>query len=302
MVKRWGAWCIPAFAGTTLSLSALAGDPFSDAVAAGHEGWHHEPAATAEAAIAIIIDDMGQQRGAGLRALSLPGAVALSFLPDTTFAHTQAELAFQRGKEVLLHLPLEPGGNARAYPTAITRGVGQPQLKAFFEEALASVPHARGVNNHQGSLMTELITPMNWLMEAIKEHPDLYFVDSRTSAGTVAYRAALAHHVPAGERSVFLDDVVDPEAIRAQFHRLLERAHRSGRALAIGHPNHATLQVLEEELPKLASYGVRLVAPSELIAGQAGAPLPFKQLKLIETLNLEQAPAMPAVTAVNVSG
>lgn len=259
----------------------------AEGIARGHAPWHRERSGAAPlAAISIVIDDMGQQRGNGLRAIELPGAVALSFLPDTTFAHSQAELAYARGKEVLLHLPMEPGGNARAYPTSINHGTLEPQLGAYFEEALASVPHARGVNNHQGSLMTELITPMNWLMTAIKAHPGLYFLDSRTTGASVAYRVALAHRVPAGERSVFLDDDRNPEAIRVQFHALLERAHKDGRALAIGHPNTETLAVLEEELPKLAAYGVRLVPPSELIAGQAGLPPPFKQLKLIETLTL----------------
>jgi polysaccharide deacetylase 2 family uncharacterized protein YibQ len=305
--KLRGTFWIPAFAGMTLAFSALAavpaGDPLSEGIARGHMQWHRARAVAPTAAISIIIDDMGQQRGAGLRAIDLPGDVALSFLPGTDFAHSQAELAFSRGKEVMLHLPMEPGGNARAFPTSINHGTLEPQLQAFFEEALASVPHARGVNNHQGSLMTELITPMNWLMSAIKKHPGLYFVDSRTSGATVAYRAALAHQVPAGERSVFLDDDRNPAAIRAQFHLLLERAHQSGRALAIGHPNIATLDVLEEELPRLPAYGVRLVPPSELIAGFAGLPPPYKHLKLIETLAAPPAavaPPSPEATAATL--
>ncbi len=304
MVKRRGTFWIPAFAGMTALVAmtlafAAAADPLADGIARGHLQWHRVRAAAPVAAISIIIDDMGQQRGAGLRAIDLPGDVALSFLPGTTFARSQAELAFARGKEVLLHLPMEPGGNARAFPASINHGTAEPQLAAFFEEALASVPHARGVNNHQGSLMTELIQPMNWLMSAIKKHPGLYFVDSRTSAATVAYRAALAHRVPAGERSVFLDDDRNPAAIRAQFHALLERAHKSGRALAIGHPNDSTLAVLEDELPRLAAYGVRLVPPSELIAGQAGLPPPYKRLKMIETLSAPVAPkpVLPETTA-----
>lgn len=285
------------------AMAAADGDPLSEAIANGHATWHRARVTAPGATISIIIDDMGQQRGAGLRAIELPGPVALSFLPGTQFAHSQAELGFRRGKEILLHLPLEPGGNARAYPTAITHGAAEPQLKAFFEEALASVPHAVGVNNHQGSLMTELIQPMNWLMSSIRSHAGLYFIDSRTSANSVAYRAALAHRIPAGERSVFLDDDPSIEAVRFQFRRLLERAHKQGRALAIGHPNVSTLTVLEEELPQLATYGVRLVSPGEMIGAQGGATPPYKQLKLIETFSLPEdlpapapAPAAPIPT------
>src|SRR6185295_14453144 len=170
-----GKWWIPALAGMTAFLPGIsataagrAPDPGNLALTAGIASGHiqlHAPAPlpVPTAQIAIIIDDLGQQHGAGLRAIDLPGAVAVSFLPSTDYAASQAQLAYAHGKEVLMHLPLEPGGNARAYPTAITTNTGKIELSAYFEAALASVPHARGVNNHQGSRLTELAEPMNWL-------------------------------------------------------------------------------------------------------------------------------------------
>ena len=268
---------IPAFAGMTLAFAAAHADSPAP----------RPVAVTAE--IAIIIDDLGQQRSAGLRAIRLPGPVALAFLPQTDHAAVQAELAHAWGKEVLLHLPLEPAASsARAHPTAIRAESGRDGLQQAFTAALASVPFVRGVNNHQGSRLTGMAEPMAWLMEAIRAHPDLYFVDSRTSGSTVAYRTARAHGVPATERNVFLDDERSEGAIRAQFRALIARALKDERALAIGHPYPETLKVLEEELPLLESRGVRLIAPSELIARQGGYRGPFKNLKLSPTLKLAQ--------------
>jgi uncharacterized protein len=241
--------------------------------------------------IAIIIDDLGHQRGAGLRAIHLPGPVALAFLPDTPHAASQAAYADRLGKEVLLHLPLEPAtGSARAHPTAIRAGAGRDELRQAFAAALASVPHARGVNNHQGSLLTGLAEPMGWLMQELQARPGLYFVDSRTSSASVAYRTARQHGVPATERNVFLDDERGERAIRAQFQRLVARAQRDERALAIGHPYPETLQVLEEELPRLAAHGLRLLSPSELIARQGGYRGPLRNLKLSPGLTLATTP------------
>lgn len=252
--------------------------------------------------IAIIIDDLGHQRAAGLRAAQLPGPVALAFLPGTPHAAAQAAHADRLGKEVLLHLPLEPSASsARAHPTAIRVGAGRDELRAAFAAALASVPHARGVNNHQGSLLTGLREPMGWLMEEMRARPELYFVDSRTSGASVAFRMARQYGVPATERNVFLDDERGEGAVRAQFRRLIDRALRDERALAIGHPYPETLRLLEEQLPKLAQYGVRLVSPSELIARQGGYRGPLRNLKLSPSLTTlatsTPGPAVPGSTS-----
>lgn len=249
--------------------------------------------ATAE--IAIIIDDLGEMGAAGHRAIRLPGPVALAFLPRTPHAAVQAALADAAGKEVLLHLPLEPaqGGGGRPYPTAIRADADRAQVREAFAAALASVPFARGVNNHQGSRVTELSETMGWLMDEIRRHEGLYFVDSRTTGASVAFRVARLHGVPATERNVFLDDTRGLEAVRAQFRRLVRKALTDERALAIGHPYPETLQVLEEEIPRLAALGIRLVAPSELIARQGGHRGPLRNLKLSPALTLATTAPSP---------
>lgn len=282
--------------------------------AAGWGSWFALPIAAALAAplpssaaglpaqIAIILDDLGEQQRAGLRAVALPGPVACAFLPNTRHARAQAQLAHERGKEVLLHLPLEPTA-ARPFPTAITTRTGRDELAATLAAALASVPHVAGVNNHQGSLLTQLAEPMAWLMAELRTRSGLYFVDSRTSGASVAYRAARAAGVPAAERNVFLDGARGEAAVRSAFQALIAKAQRNERALAIGHPYPETFQVLEQELPRLASYGVELVAPSELIARQSGWRPAEQPLPLTPALTLATTaapPALPAATSAAV--
>ena len=298
-----GSWFAILIA-ATFATPACAGpsgktSPMNAGIARGHKQLRLSPPppapVAARAQIAIIIDDLGEQQLGGQHALSLPGPVAMAFLPGARFTAAQAALAHQRGKEVLLHLPLQPGGDARAHPTALKVDTGHDQLREYFRAALDSVPYARGVNNHQGSLMTEQAQAMDWLMREVAQRPGLYFIDSRTSTGSLAYRAARAHGVPSAERNVFLDTLRGEAAVRASFHELIARAHRDDRALAIGHPYPETFRVLNEELPGLAArYGVRLVSPSELIARQSGWRAPNKQLKFSPVLTLAAAPGANA--------
>ncbi|MEE8526932.1 MAG: divergent polysaccharide deacetylase family protein, partial [Gammaproteobacteria bacterium] len=138
-------------------------------------------AAPAVARIAIIIDDLGYQLEAGQRSIDLPGPVACAILPDTPRATALAEAAFANGKEVLLHLPLEAtSDDLPAEPGAILLDMDRGQLASAFSANLESVPHAIGVNSHRGSLLTRHPGHMGWLMEEIRTHGNLVFVDSYT--------------------------------------------------------------------------------------------------------------------------
>lgn len=243
------------------------------------------PVSYRQAAVAIVIDDMGDRHESGERALKLPGAVTFAFLPQRPFTRNQAMRAHERGKEVMVHLPVQPEHGGKLLPTSITRDLGQAELQRRVALALDSVPFAQGLNNHEGSLVTQNRKQMDWLMQALLRHGGLYFVDSRTSGRSVAYAAARDIGLQTARRDIFLDDRTDAPSIRAQWNQLLEIAEHRGTALAIGHPHPQTLAVLEEELPKLQVLGVRLVPASELIRLQ-GVEAPARGgMKLVAALS-----------------
>lgn len=228
------------------------------------------PAALAESAvgpalIAIIIDDLGNQLGAGRRVVALPGPVACAFMPHTAHAERLANSAHAAGKEVMLHLPMQPMDMQRiAGPGEISLENGRAELGRILATDLASVPHAVGINNHMGSLITRHPGHMGWLMDELAARGNLFFVDSFTSAASVAYRLAQERGIPTVRRHVFLDDDPAPDAVAAQFRRLLRQAKARGYAVGIGHPYPATLDHLEAALPELEAAGIRLVTVSTL--------------------------------------
>ncbi|MEW6647542.1 MAG: divergent polysaccharide deacetylase family protein [Pseudomonadota bacterium] len=222
--------------------------------------------AQAQPLISIIIDDIGDRYDYGRRALELPGALTYSILPHTPYAAHFARFAHQRGREVMLHLPMQAEAGNRLGPGGVTLDMTEQAFRDTVRANLAAVPYARGINNHMGSLLTRHPGHMDWLMSEMRAQGGLFFVDSVTTVRTVAAHVALEHGLPSTRRDVFLDSATDPDSIRRQFARLLAVAHQHGTALAIGHPYPGTLQVLAEVLPQLDMYGVRLVPVSQLIA------------------------------------
>jgi polysaccharide deacetylase 2 family uncharacterized protein YibQ len=218
-------------------------------------------------AIALIIDDLGNQRVAGKRAVHLPGPVACAFLPTGPFTRELAQQAHASHKEVMLHLPMQAAGPLQeAHEEGVlTLDMTRLQYLTNLKRSLDAIPHVSGLNNHMGSLLTRHPGNMAWLMRALRERGNLFFIDSRTTSATVARRMAHEYGVPNSERNVFLDNEPEVAAVRRQFRRLIAIAQREGTALAIGHPYPATIEVLNEELHRLGKTGVRLVPVAELI-------------------------------------
>jgi len=218
--------------------------------------------------LAIIIDDLGNDLPLGFQALTLSGPVTYAILPHTPYASTLAEAAHSRGKELMLHLPMQTLDGRPMGPGGLNMDMGRKEFERTLNSSLASVPHAAGVNNHMGSLLTQHPGAMAWLMRAMKRHKGLYYVDSRTDERTVAEQQARSAGLPASRRDVFLDNVRDESAVLAQLQEAVVKAQRNGAAIAIGHPYPETLAVLARELPRLAEYGVVLMPVSALIEQQ----------------------------------
>jgi polysaccharide deacetylase 2 family uncharacterized protein YibQ len=222
--------------------------------------------ANSTARVAIIIDDLGYHLADGRRAIQLPGPVAYAILPATPRGKLLARLANERGKEVLLHLPMQavqPEGAAD--PGGISLDMSRTAFAAAFAAAIDSVPYAVGVSSHRGSLLTRHPGHMSWLMEEIGRRDGLFFIDSYTTHESVALQLAEERGVAATRRDVFLDHERSAAEVRRELQRLKQLARERGRAVAIGHPYPETLEVLERELPGLAREGIELVAVSDLI-------------------------------------
>lgn len=216
--------------------------------------------------LAIIIDDMGNDRVADESILSLPFPLTISVLPHLSLSNAIADEAWRHGDTVMLHLPMQSESESTTPGEPIELRVGMPrsQVESTLAGMLATVPHAAGVNNHEGSRATANTPLMDALMPSLRDR-GLFFVDSRTTASTVAFDSAERAGVRAASRKVFLDDSLSSSAIRTQIELAGRDAVQNGEAIAIGHPHSETIAALREALPRLKRAGIQLVPASDVV-------------------------------------
>jgi polysaccharide deacetylase 2 family uncharacterized protein YibQ len=214
--------------------------------------------------VAIIVDDGGYGGPVTDTILGLDRNLTLAILPHCPHSTETAERAADLGFEVMLHMPMESDSKRARFPGTIKTDMTRTQIQQATDTALQQVAHAVGINNHTGSKFTSDRKSLLSLFDVLKSR-GLYFIDSRTTATTVAYEVALELGVPAGKRDVFLDNQAKTSLIRQQIQELVEIAKSQGSAIGICHFRPTTAEVLAEMLPTLEASNVRLVPASELV-------------------------------------
>ena len=217
--------------------------------------------------VALIMDDMGASLEILDELIALGRHITVSVLPYSDYAAETARIAHENGLEVLLHLPLESVNNHEAMENTeglIMAMMTGPAIVAAFEAGYDRVPFAAGTNNHMGSRFTAERDLMRILLKPIKDR-GLFFVDSRTTAKTVALDEARKMGIPGAQRDVFLDADEDRGRIRGRLIELFQKARKKGRAVGICHPFPETLAVLKSTYRLLDAYGLEAVPVSKLV-------------------------------------
>lgn len=196
--------------------------------------------------ISIIIDDMGYRKEIGDKILKLTMNLSFSFLPFGQHTASQTHLAQKLGKDILLHLPMEPTSNKwDPGPGTLYTSMSPQKLQQTFQKDLAAVPMAIGINNHMGSKYTEDKIAMQKLLKLIQSKK-LFFLDSLTSGKSLGYTLAKELGVKTMKRNVFLDNDKEKDKILKQLDALLKVAEKKGKAVGLAHPHKETLLALME--------------------------------------------------------
>jgi polysaccharide deacetylase 2 family uncharacterized protein YibQ len=217
--------------------------------------------------IAIVVDDVGYQARDLIQGFcDLKQRVTLSIFPSEEHTAWSAARAHEAGHGVMIHLPMEPLDYPRRDPgpDAIFSDYADERIRALTREALSAVPHARGMNNHMGSRVTEDRRAVGAVLREASVY-GFFFVDSMTSPRSVAFDLAQEMGMACGRNLLYLDTVETVEGVERALERLAAEARRRGTAIGIGHAKPVTLEVLRRELPKLEQAGIRFVAAAEAV-------------------------------------
>jgi polysaccharide deacetylase 2 family uncharacterized protein YibQ len=210
--------------------------------------------------IALVIDDLGGERLIARELLQWNIPVTFSILPFTPYAKIIAKEAHQKGKEVILHIPMEPLGYPKVRPGkgGLLEEMDEEGLRRQLVKDIEAVPYIKGASNHMGSRLMEDRQKVKIILSELKRRK-LYFLDSRTTPQTVGLHEAQGMGVKAMERSLFIDHSLDEEDIKEKIEKLIHLSLSNGKAIGIGHPHPSTVKSIKEMIPKIKEKGIELV-------------------------------------------
>ncbi|MDR3170381.1 MAG: divergent polysaccharide deacetylase family protein [Treponema sp.] len=218
-----------------------------------------------EPILIFVIDDAGNNLWELEPFLRFPGPLSIAVLPGLPYSAEAAERIRAAGKELLLHQPMEAIGGEYPGPGAIYEGMDQEEIRTIMERNLAEIGPVAGINNHQGSKITQDGTAMETILALCREH-GIYFLDSRTTADTAAPAVAKRMGIKIGERDVFLDNIQEKAAMIGYVQEGLQKAEQKGFAIMIGHTWSTELAATLEELyPELIEQGYSLSTIARLM-------------------------------------
>jgi len=215
--------------------------------------------------IALIIDDIGQNRTRAREFMEIDIALTFSILPHLPYSCEMAEEMNRVGYEVMLHQPMEPFSKTQdPGPGALYVGDEPERITEVMESNISNIPHAVGVNNHMGSKFTESGNDVGQALKIVKQK-NLFFVDSWTSNHSKAHAISRSFGIPTLGRRIFLDNVREESAVLAELARLKQCALRTGQAVGIGHPVSSTARAINRFARDRRNADIELVSVSELL-------------------------------------
>lgn len=203
--------------------------------------------------VAIVIDDFGNGMKGTDEILSLPIPLTVAVMPFLSTTEKDAKLAYKKGHEVIVHLPMEPLHGKKSWlgPGAITTDLTDEEVRKRVNAAIDDVPHAVGMNNHMGSKVTANERVMRIILEVCQER-GLYYLDSKTTSKSVVSSLAQQLDVPFLENELFFDEQYTTSHITKQANLLLDKIKKDNEIIAIGHVGIAgekTASVLKQYVP-----------------------------------------------------
>lgn len=219
--------------------------------------------------VAIVIDDVGWQRGqaAAYESMDVPFTMALMpGRPQSRWFHRRWRDRF----DLIVHMPMEPEGYPEDDPgkMALLLSMSPREVTRRVKTVLARYPGAVGLNNHMGSAFTQWRPGMAALMDVLSRQ-GLFYLDSLTTRGSLAEELGRARGVPVVRNQIFLDHHRGEAFVRGQLERLVNLAREEGTAIGIGHvQSEATARVLRRRIPQYRRQGVRFVPLSEVVSAR----------------------------------
>lgn len=222
-----------------------------------------------KAYVVLVIDDFGNNGEGTDSVINLNIPITGAVIPGMPFAIQDAEKLHDAGKEVILHIPLEPERGKADWlgPSGILTSMGEEEVRKIIIRGIEEISYAVGMNNHMGSKAMKDEMIVNIITDIAKEK-DLFFLDSKTTVPTLSKKLCEQKEVFFLERDIFLDNEKSVISVKKQMNKLGDIALDKGYAIAIGHVGiggNSTVQGIKESITTLEEKGIKFITLKQLI-------------------------------------
>lgn len=221
------------------------------------------------ARLVIIIDDFGNNSKGTSEMLSLPIKFTGAVMPGMPFTKEDCANLRSAGKDVILHMPMEPHKGKKSWlgKISIMNSFTKDEALSAFKKGLSEIPGCIGFNNHMGSKVTENTEIMTEILKEAKAR-GLIVVDSLTGPKSAVEKIAEEQGLNYLKRDVFLDSTHDVGKIISNLKKAAKTAKEKGIAVAIGHVGAEggieTYKALLQTYKEIESSGVEFVGLSDI--------------------------------------
>lgn len=214
--------------------------------------------------LAIVIDDCGSSLDILNQFNAMPIPLTYAVMPYKSHTAESADSGYRAGRQIFVHMPMQPQGVPSSESVYIGTDMSDSKVKATANEILNQVPHAIGMNNHQGSLATSDSRIMKDVMQVMNSR-GLAYLDSRTNSTSVGEQTARAMGVVTSRNNLFIDNDASVDAVKSRLRQAGQIARENGSAIVIGHCRWNTAQAISEMIDELHNEGIDLVFATDLM-------------------------------------
>lgn len=217
----------------------------------------------------IVIDDFGEGGKGTKDMLELDIPLTAAIMPFGETAVRDAKMAEEKGKEIIIHMPMEPEVGRASWlgSTPITSDLSDSEVKKRTENAMSILSAAKGMNNHMGSRIMQNERIVGVVFQCLKDK-EMFFLDSKTTQNSVADKVASEKGLELYSRDIFLDHVSTEANVEKSMEEAIKVSKKKGYAIVIGHVGaqggDITVRGIKNKIPRLKEENIELITMSEL--------------------------------------
>ncbi|WP_207179856.1 divergent polysaccharide deacetylase family protein [Anaerocellum diazotrophicum] len=220
--------------------------------------------------VAIIFEDAGMDEEEVQKLLSINVPFDIAIIPFLPFSNKISLASYEKGKEVILHLSMEPEdeGNTWLCPRSIMNSTPDDEIEKILKDALANVVNSKGLSIHLGTLVCKNERIVKKLSAIAKEN-NLFIVDSTFSSESSFSKIGKQIDLDVVIPDIVLDLRNELKPIEDRFDILFNTAKKKGFAIAIGHLGTeggiTTIEAFKQAIQKAEKENIKFVFVSEIL-------------------------------------